>query len=246
MTEIANPLHAERWRQQALKIAAELKQVPNWNGKDKIKAGIAFDDQIVSVTLETALIERLNESALADLIYNGVLELQKSDHRAAGESADPEATVPGMESGHAASQARTMDTNGSPAPEPAAAAVSEKCSRKVEPDFTEACPSAATGGLRVILHAAPALQKRWGRRSLMTFIMDLPVCPSCFQKLNVMEVTDEQLRKTLGRTAQQMNSGILVDWSQTQVEHLPFEAPEYVALRRSMEKHRAANDGSAA
>jgi predicted cobalt transporter CbtA len=65
------------------------------------------------VDLPVELILRLNEAALAEVIFNGVLESQTTDHRAAGESADAH-EAPGMECGHAAPQAPNADSSWAP------------------------------------------------------------------------------------------------------------------------------------
>jgi len=126
-----------------------------------------------------------------------------------------------------------------------AAAVSERCHRRLEPDFAHGCPAEATGGYRVTLHAAPAIQKRWGRRSMLSLIVDLPVCADCFSKSTIFDITDQELRLRLGKTAQRMNSGILVDWKETVLEHVPFSDREYQILLRQT-KGRAASDSQPA
>lgn len=163
------------------------------------------------------------------------------DHRAAGESADPAVTESGMECGHVAPQVQEARApGGHPLPgEPAAAAVSERCRRRIEPDFTQNCPNEATGGYRLTLHAAPAVQKRWGRNSLLSLIVDLPVCAECFAKSTAFDMTDAQLRAGLNKQAQQLNQGILVDWKETELEHVPFSDPEYQILLRHTTGRRA-------
>jgi hypothetical protein len=154
------------------------------------------------------------------------------DHRAAGESADPAVTGSGMECGHAAPQVQEARApSGQPLPgEPARAAVFEPCRRRIEPDFTQNCPNEATGGYRLTLHAAPAVQKRWGKRSMLTLIVDLPVCPECFARSTVFDMTDVKLRAALNVEAQRHNKGILVDWKETELEHVAFSDPEYQIL----------------
>lgn len=245
MTEITNPLHRERWRVQAAAAAAELKAVPNWGDKVKVKAGLLFDDAILRMTLEVALIQRLNEAALADLIFNAALELMQTDHRAAGDSADVQTS--GMECGLAPQQ--DSAEQGVPLagriPAPAAAAVSEPCRRRPAPDTN--CPNLATGGFLATLRPAQAVQKRYGRSSLMTLVIDLPICAECFPKATILEITDPNLRTLLGREAQRINQGFLVDWSETVLQHLPFDDPAYVALRTQLaKKGEAANDSQPA
>lgn len=95
------------------------------------------------------------------------------------------------------------------------------------------CPHQAAGGLRVILRPAETVQKRWGCHQLLAFVMDFPICPSCFPGVSIMKVTGQDLRLALGKAAQRMNNGWLVDWSQTVLELIPFEHPEYMALRQA-------------
>lgn len=218
MTEIANPAHRERWRVQAGRIAEELKAIPEWNGKAIVKFGIALDDAIITVKMPVAFIQQSSAELLAATIFEYALE------------------------SIAAPQAPTLSGNAhsSPAPagteQPAAAAFTDTCRRKLEPDFTKQCENQATGGMRATLKPEPAVGKRWGMQSLLTFIIDLPVCASCFAKVNIFEVTDQAQRIALGRAAQQQNRGVLVAWDQTAIEHLPFEDPHYVLLRKQTRK----------
>jgi hypothetical protein len=119
--------------------------------------------------------------------------------------------------------------------------MTEACTRRIGANFEESCPTPATGGLRVTLRPAETVEKRWGRKSLLTFVMDLPLCPSCFPKVSITEVIDPDLRQSLARTAQKMNNGVLVDWSRTLLEHVPFDDPYYIALRGEMDKRAAEN-----
>lgn len=149
-----------------------------------------------------------------------------------------------MEPGHAAQQvsdARAPSGAILSPGEPAVAAVFEPCWRRVEPDFAQACPNPATGALRITLRPAESVEKRFGLRSLMSLVMPVTLCSSCFPKVQFMEVTDEDLRKRLVKTAQQMNKGVLPDWSRTLIEHVPFGDPHYMALRAAM-RPQAAND----
>lgn len=129
---------------------------------------------------------------------------------------------------------------------PATAGAAPPCTRRIEPDFTQNCPNQSAGGLRLTLRPHETVEKRWGTHSLLSFVMDLPVCATCFPKVQIMEITDERLRSALVRFAQQGNNGILVDWKRTVIEHLAFDHPDYVMLRKQMEKSAAANDSPTA
>jgi hypothetical protein len=179
------------------------------------------------------------------------------DHRAAGESAEAAVTASGMECGHAAPGAlqpadhgRGVDGAAQPtagsrevATTPPAAAVSERCAVK---DGEEQCPHQAAGGLRVNLHATPAIQKRYGKRVMLSLIFDLPVCLACFPKLTPANLMSDDQWRAFSKVAQQRNSGILADRGQTEIVLCRFEDPEYVALRQQIERQRASNDGAAA
>lgn len=114
------------------------------------------------------------------------------------------------------------------------------------PDDETRCPNEAKGVIRLKLHAAPTIQKRYGKRVMLQMVMGFHVCPKCFPAVSVMKITDEKLRATLNRFAQQRNSGILVDWSQTELEHVPYDDPEYLLLVNSRKKDDAANDSQPA
>lgn len=150
---------------------------------------------------------------------------------------------------HAAAQAPMPIEDAPPAAPlgtalPAAAAF--PCMRRLEPDFTKPCPNQAAGGLKITLKPSPTITKRWGLHSMLTFILDLTVCEACFPKVNILEVTDPHFRSRLGKAAQQMNNGVLVDWSQTVIEPVAFEDPQHVVLRREMAARAEANNGSPA
>jgi hypothetical protein len=85
------------------------------------------------------------------------------DHRATGESPTAHEAGGMAECGHAAPQAFASSSSSSGA-EPAGAAVSERCWRRIPPDFAEQCPHDATGGIRLKLYPALAIQKRYGKR----------------------------------------------------------------------------------
>lgn len=112
------------------------------------------------------------------------------------------------------------------------------CARilKFEGEPAKACGEEATGGLRVVLLPAEAVEKRWGRSSLLTFVMDLPTCARCAALTSILDCTSQDLRISLGKMAQRINQGILVDWSRTRIEHVGFDHPEYILLRQAHEK----------
>ncbi len=103
----------------------------------------------------------------------------------------------------------------------------------VGPSDADKCGKPASGGLRVTLFATPTIQKRYGRKPLLSLVLDLPTCVDCHRLLTPWNtMTDEQWR-AFSRHAQQRNSGILADRSQTVIDLCPFEDPDYVALRRA-------------
>lgn len=253
MTDIAKAPHDElqrmKWQHQARKIAAELKGIPDFGEKTVIKAGIVFDDQIVNVDIPVSLIQRMNEAALAEVIFNGVLSVQNDDHRATGESADGTSSSShpsGMECGHAAPQGNSLPCTSSEGLRhdgkvpPAAPAVFEQCRRRKAPDFTEQCLAFATGGVRLILFAADTIQKRYGRRPMLALILDLPLCDACFQLMTPLQVITDGLQPgqwgAIAKEAQRRNSGILPVRENSLIELIPFADPEYVALRAHIAK----------
>jgi hypothetical protein len=168
-----------------------------------------------------------------------------SDHRATGESADA-LLASGMERGHAAQQGAGPSTSSSSsdgAPTSAGAAVSERCWVK---NGEEQCPNQAAGGLRVNFYATPAVQKRYGKRVMLSLIMDLPVCLACMPKVTPANVVNEEQWRAFSKVAQQRNSGVLADRSQLEIVLCHFGEPEYVALRNQMAKQRAANESQPA
>lgn len=256
MTHIAKAPYDEveraKWRHNAEKAAAHLKSVKSWGEQQTHLAAFVFDDGLVKLPINVSLIHKLSEQALADWIFNTVLEVQEITP-AGGESAGADQDARGTEAGLAAAQAPAVTGNAprlsssSNEPEqPAAAAVVEPCMRRLEPDFTEPCPNHATGGLRITLRPAEAVEKRWGLGSLLTFLMPVTLCPSCFPKVHIMEITDPELRARLGKTAQQGANGVLVDWKRTVIEQVPFDDPQYMALVGMLAKREqpAANDAA--
>ena len=81
MTHILNVTAGEKakWRNQADRIAVELKarrlqMVQAADPKTGIlRVGVVFDDAVVKIPLDTALISTLSTEALADTIYNLIL-----------------------------------------------------------------------------------------------------------------------------------------------------------------------------
>lgn len=108
------------------------------------------------------------------------------------------------------------------------------------PEDMTRCPNDATGGVRFILRPAEAAGESHGIEQMLSFITDLPVCATCFPHATPIKCLGEQIRRSLGRMAQKQNKGIPVDWSRTLSEHVPFNQPEYIALRRML----AANDSA--
>ncbi len=220
-----------KWRAQANNAAAHMKKVQDWGAQSIFQPAFVFDDGLVKLKIDMALIQRLNEQALADFVFEAVLKSAITP--AGGESDAAAVTAPVMELGLSAAQASQA---------PAAAEVSEPCMRRVEPDFTQPCPNAAAGGLVITLRPAQTIEQRWGKHSLLTFVMDLTVCKDCLPKVQIMEITDQELRAAIGKEAQRMNNGVLVDWKRTLIEGLAFDDPRYLALRRETKKRVAAND----
>jgi hypothetical protein len=255
MTELAKIPHDQvqraKWRAEAARIASELKQVPDWNGKDQIRAGIVFDDRIVKLTLETDFIERTAENALAEFLYYAVLATvdpkpaaQQAPCIARSDSPEghshKEGPTPAASLGNEAGPpGKSTDGEHRLPAQPAGAAATERCMVK---NGEEQCPNQAVGGLRVNLHAAPAIQKRYGRRVMLSLIFDLPVCLACMSKLTPDNLMTEEQWRAFSKVAQQRNSGVLTDRAQTEIMLCQFEEPEYVALRQQIARRAAAND----
>lgn len=237
MTEIANPSHLERWRAQSLKIAQELKDIPEWKGKDKLKVGIAFDDAIVTIELAVASITAASLEDLAESIFiSAVEEVQRKQGQA------PEAATPGKTGEQAADQAPETTT-----PSPAAVQpITQlgKCWRRIEPEYVKGCENDATGGVRLILFPAETLQKRYGRKSMLSLILDIPVCSSCFPKMTAHQVIADGLAPgqwgQMSKIAQQLNKGWLPIKENSLIEHVPPEDPQYMALRAQIAKSAGA------
>lgn len=106
----------------------------------------------------------------------------------------------------------------------------------------EQCPNTAAGGLRVNIYATPTIQKRYGRKVMLSLIFDLPMCLTCMPKVTPANVmTDDQWR-AFAKVAQQRCNGVLADRAQTEIVVCKFEDPDYVALRAQIAKRSAAND----
>lgn len=111
------------------------------------------------------------------------------------------------------------------------------------PDDMTRCANEGVGGVRLTLFASKTIQKRYGRKSMLSLILDMPICASCWSGVTIQTCTDQPLRAMLSRAAQRMNSGILVDFNESVFEPVAFDHPEYVLLRQTSEKQRKAADG---
>lgn len=235
-----------KWRQQANQAAKHMKKVSNWGELTVFVPAFVFDDGVVKLQLEVAFIQRLNEQALADWVFDTVLEKVATDHRAAGDSADAQLRgAPGMECGHAAPASEEPVTGGesqdaptrSPAP---AAAVFDHCVRRIPPAFIEHCPNSATGGIRLKLFAHQRFQKRYGKRPMLEVLLHLPVCAGCFAQMTPAQVIADGLQPgqwgAVSKEAQRRNAGILPIREESEIEHVPYADAEYTALREHIAK----------
>lgn len=214
-----------KWRIQAEKAAAHMKQVTDWGGQAAFTPMFVFDDGTVRVTIDVDTIQHLDEKTLADLVFDEVL---RKITMAGGESADGTAQTSGMKLGHAAPQG-AVPAVGEPEHAPAGAAVStERCS---------VCGIAADGGIKLTLVPFEAAAKRWGVHQLLGMVVDYPVCKACFPNLGPIEVVDQEHRAFLSRIAQHRNNGLTVDWKRSRMELVPFSDPHYIALRQEQAKH---------
>lgn len=235
-----DPVERAKWRENADKASTHMKAL-KFDDKAIYEILFAFDDSTVRMHIEVDLIKKLDEKALADWVFDAVLA-KCAAHRAAGDSAEAFASASGMECGHAAAQAPAV-TGNDPRPtssssgpdQPAAAAVVERCWRRIPPAYTEQCEHNATGGIRLVCYAAEHLQKRYGRKPLLKLILDLPVCSSCFALMTPMQVIVDGLQPgqwaDISRTSQKRNHGVLPIKEQSTIEHVPFTDHEYAALR---------------
>jgi len=124
---------------------------------------------------------------------------------------------------------------------------SEKCWRRIAPDFKDPCPNNATGGITLVLFPHQHIQKRYGHRPMLRVILDLPVCAECFPKMTARQVIADGLLPgqwgVLSKAAQRRNNGILPVNEESAIEHISFSNPEYAALRAHIAKEREkAND----
>jgi hypothetical protein len=252
-----NETERAKWRQQADAAAKHIKNVKDWGALTVFVPAFVFDDGVVKLTLEVAVIQRLPEQAIADRIFDAVLEKVATDHRAAGESADAQLRgAPGMECGHAAAQGAEPSAGLATEHAPAAAAVvtyskqndptnwdvdaPDRCIRRLPPAFTEQCQSQATGGVRLKLFAHKRFQKRYGRRSMLELLLHLPVCAGCFAQMTPDQVIAEGLQAgqwgAASKEAQRRNAGILPIREESEIEHVPYADAEYTALRAHIAK----------
>jgi len=121
---------------------------------------------------------------------------------------------------------------------------SERCA--VKKDGEEQCPNQAAGGLRVNIYATPTIQKRYGRKVMLSLIFDLPTCLACIPKFTPDNLMTDNQWRAFAKVAQQRNSGILADRAETEIVLCQFEDPEYVALRDQITKRAASNDSQPA
>jgi hypothetical protein len=97
--------------------------------------------------------------------------------------------------------------------------------------------------VRLKLYPALSIQKRYGKRDMLALIFDLPICATCFSQMTAIEVINNQppeMWQSFSKICQQRNQGILPIKENSEIEHLPFDDPEYVLLRRtsaSSERH---------
>lgn len=222
---VSDPLQRSKWKVEARRIATHLKAMKDWGGKTRIKAGVAFDDQIVTIELEVELIARLSIDGLAETIFDGVLAIQDA------------AQAPGaVEPGNGRDTERPA-----PAPDTTPAAAPDRCLRRTAPAFQAQCESPAAGGIRLNLFPHERFQKRYGKRPLVQLILHLPVCEACFALMTPAEVIAHGMEPgqwgAASKEAQRRNQGILPIKEESQIEFIPWADPEYVALRGHIAKH---------
>lgn len=215
---VSDPLQRAKWKAEARRIATHLKAAKDWGDKTSIKIGVCFDDQVVTIGLELALIARISVEALADTIFDGVLGIQD------------------------AAQAMTSPTvEYSVVNDPTSFNVQERCVRRIAPAFEVQCANNAAGGIRLKLYASPTLQKRYGRRPLVQLILHLPVCEACFALMTPAEVIANGMEPgqwgAASKEAQRRNHGVLPIKDESLIEFVAWTNPEYVALREHIAKH---------
>lgn len=213
---ISDPLQRAKWKKEAHRIATHLKATKDWGGKIRIKAGVAFDDQIVTIELDVALIARLSVDALAETIFDGVLAIQDAEPMPAEQQGD-----------QAAAQPDEKPTC--------------RCLRRTPPAYQEQCPNIAAGGIRLNLFPHQRFKKRYGKRPLVQLILHLPICEACFPQMTPAEVIQHGMEPgqwgAASKEAQRRNQGILPIKEESQIEFIPWADPEYVALRGHIAKH---------
>jgi hypothetical protein len=72
---LTDPKQREKWRVQAQRIAASLKQVVDFGSHPVITTGIVFDDLIIKVTLPVDLIQQLDVAELAKVIFEAAQQV---------------------------------------------------------------------------------------------------------------------------------------------------------------------------
>lgn len=243
MTELQNPAHRERWRLEVRRIVDELKAIPDWGGKEELKVGIVLDDALVKLTIKVEVIKTVAADTLSESLYCAALEMIEAMPRGA------DGKISGRSQGRfevneaAPTEYSTVNDPTSFSVEPAAPE-NQPCWRRLEPDFKEACPNNAAGGVRLKLFPAEAVSKRYGKRPLLKLTLDIPVCANCGAKITAAEVItnlEAGLWGQFSKEAQRRNKGFLPIKENSEVEFVPFDDPEYVLLRQWMAK--AANDG---
>lgn len=226
MTDIAKARHDEQqranWRAQAVRSAAELKQVPSWGLLEEVKVGFAFDDSVVQLTIPTAHISSLSEAELALLIFDQVLNAPTVQRAAV-----PEAPPAGPDAAAIV-----------------AAAAEEACWRRLPPEFTQPCTNKATGGVKLKLFPHQSIQKRYGKKPMLELILDLPICSTCFPQMTPDEVIQKGMAPeqwgAISKAAQRRCNGILPMREESVIEPVPFDDPQYLQLRAHIAKQRAA------
>jgi hypothetical protein len=98
------------------------------------------------------------------------------------------------------------------------------------------CGKPASGGLRISMYGAPTVQKRYGRKSLLSLVMDLPTCCDCFPIITAFNVMSNEQWAEFSKICQQRNNGIVPARDQTVIELIAFDDKDYVALRHAQQQ----------
>lgn len=98
----------------------------------------------------------------------------------------------------------------------------------------------AKGGVKVFLWPGLHLQKTYGRRTLLEFIMDIRLCASCFRRISAKDVLLDRQWADMSKMAERKHYGVLPIRHLTTIEHVKPEDPEYAALRGSYQHPGAA------